>query len=29
MAVRIKFDDKEKERLFKMTEYERDYGSKG
>lgn len=29
MAVRIKFDDKERERLHKMTEFERDCYSKG
>lgn len=29
MAVRIKFDDKEKERLFKMTEFERGCYGKG
>lgn len=29
MAVRIKYDDKEKERLLKMTEYERGCSEKG
>jgi len=29
MAVRIKFDEKEQARLYKMTEYERDCHSKG
>jgi ribonuclease HII len=29
MAIKIKYDDKEKERLFKMTEYERSCYEKG
>ena len=29
MAVRIKFDDKEKERLIRMTDYERKCYEKG